>query len=160
MSGEDQKTTLPKLLPDGANWVTYCDHFRYSLDSGCLHEHIQHDTTPTSYTTAGDINGVTPDDRWAREEGAIRTMIGNSIPDSAFNKIKSYSAVKDIYNTLKQVYKDHSSALVTDLMRRFQNKKCRENESVHIHFEQLSAMGKTVIDTDCNAPLGAMTRLE
>jgi gag-polypeptide of LTR copia-type len=107
------------------------------------------------YTTTGNINRVTPDDRWAREEGAIRTMIGNSIPDSAFNKIKSHSAVKDIYDTLKQVYEDCSSALVTDLMRCFRNKKCRENKSIHIHFEQLanfreqlSAMGKTVIDTD------------
>jgi gag-polypeptide of LTR copia-type len=148
MSGEDQKTTLPKLSPDGANWVTYRNRFHYSLDSGHLCKHIQHDATPTLYTTAGNINRVTPDDHWAREEGMIRTMIGNSIPDSAFNKIKSYSAVKDIYNTLKQVYEDCSSALVADLMRHFRNKKCRENESVCIHFEQLSAMGKTITDAD------------
>jgi hypothetical protein len=71
------------------------------------------------------------------------------------NKIKSHSAVKGIYDTLKQVYKDHSSALVADLMRHFQNKKCRESKSKCIHFEQLanfqeqlSVMGKTVTDTD------------
>jgi gag-polypeptide of LTR copia-type len=65
-------------------------------------------------------------------------MIGNGIPDSAFNKIKSHSAAKDIYDTLKQVYEDRSSALVADLMRRFRNKKCGESESVRIHFEQLT----------------------
>jgi gag-polypeptide of LTR copia-type len=155
MSGEDQKTTLLKLSPDRANWVTFCNYLLYSLDSSCLCEHIQSNSVPTSYTTAGDINGLMPIDHWAREEGVIRTMIGNSIPDLAFNKIKSHSAVKDIYDTLKQVYKDYLSALVADLIRCFQNKKCRESKSVHIHFkqlaniqEQLSAMGKTITDID------------
>jgi hypothetical protein len=139
MTGESQpKITLSKLLPDGMNWVTYCDCFLYMLDSGRLCEHIQHITTPTSYTAAGNIDGVTPDDHWAKEEGMIRTLIGKSIPDLAFNKIKSHAAVKDIYNTLKSVYEDHSSALVADLIRHFQNKKCRENESIHTHLEQLT----------------------
>jgi hypothetical protein len=139
MTGESQtKITLPKLSLDGANWVMYCDHFLYMLDSGCLCKHIQHVTTPTSYAAAGNIDRVTPDDRWAKEEGTIRTLIGNSIPDSAFNKIKSHAAVKDIYNTLKLVYEDPSSALVADLMRHFRNKKHRENESIHIHLKQLA----------------------
>jgi hypothetical protein len=120
MTGESQmKITLPKLSPDGTNWVMYCDRFLYTLDSGCLREHIQHATMPSLYTTTGDIDGVTPSDRWAKEEGTIRTLISNSILDSAFNKIKSHVAVKDIYDTRKMVYKDHSSALVADLMRHF-----------------------------------------
>ena len=155
MQGEEQKTTLPKLLPDGANWVTYCDRLHWALDSGRLHKHIQLDTVPTLYTTAGTIGGISADDRWAKEEGQVRMMIGNSIPDSAFNKIKSQTTVKAIYDTLKTAYEDRSKALVADLMRRFRNKRCKDNESVRSHFEelanlreQLAAMGKSVTDTD------------
>jgi hypothetical protein len=156
MTGESQmKITLPKLSLDGVNWVTYRDCFLYTLDSGHLCKHIQHTAMPSSYTTTGDIDRVTPSDRWAKEEGTIRTLISNSIPDSAFNKIKSHVAVKDIYDTLKMVYKDRSSALVADLMRRFRNKKCGENKSICTHLEQLAnyreqlmAMGKSITDVD------------
>jgi hypothetical protein len=156
MTGESQtKITLPKLSPDGANWVTYHNHFLYTLDSGRLHEHIQHAAMPSLYTTTGNIDGVTPNDCWAKEEGTIRTLISNSIPDLAFNKIKSQVAVKNIYKTLKSVYEDHSSALIADLMRCFQSKKCRENKSICTHLkqlanyrEQLAVMGKSITDAD------------
>jgi hypothetical protein len=61
--------------------------------------------------------------------------IGEILPPHCMHIISSQ---KDIYNTLKQVYEDCLSALVADLMRHFQNKKCGENESVCIHFEQLT----------------------
>jgi len=60
-----------------------------------------------------------------------------------------------MWDILKRVFKKRSKALVTDLMQRFRNKCCEEDESVHGHFkyladlhEQLAAMGKAVTDNN------------
>jgi len=63
--------------------------------------------------------------------------------------------VHNTWEILKRVFEEWSKALVADVIQRFQNKRCEENESVRNHFEyladlckQLAAMGKVVIDED------------
>ena len=154
MTSED-KIQVPKLSADGANWVDYRDRLLWLLESHSIEEHIQHDTLPTSYTTLGKIGGLEPLERWRKEEFAIRQVIGPSIPSSAFTRVKSNKSVKSVWEALKQIYEEKTRALVADLIRRFRNTRCGENDDVRAHFEnlanlkeQLAAMGKTVSDED------------
>jgi len=92
---------------------------------------------------------------WAKEENVIKLILGSMLPDTAFNRIKMTANVHNAWEILKWVFEEWSKALVTDVIQRFRNKRCKEDESVRNHFEyladlckQLVAMGKAVMDED------------
>jgi hypothetical protein len=59
---------VPKLSPDGANWVIYCDRLKWAMQTNSFNAHVS-DTSPTQvYTTLGMIGGLTPDVRWEKKE--------------------------------------------------------------------------------------------
>src|SRR5487761_336488 len=155
MQQEEQRVQVPKLSPDGTNWVIYRDRLTWAMQTNTFDEHKQHNSPSLTYTAAGNLNGLTPEVRWTKEESAIKQVLGSTLPDTAFNKIKATASVKDAWDTLKRIYEDRSKALVADLIRRFRNKRCEEDESIRSHFEfladlreQLAAMGKAVSDDD------------
>jgi hypothetical protein len=52
-----------------------------------MKDHIVNDSPPAAYTVKGTVGGLTPTDRWEREEHLIHTVLGNSMLDEAFNQI-------------------------------------------------------------------------
>ena len=70
----------------------------------------------------------------------VKQIIGATIPDIAFNRIKGHSAVKDVWAALKKMYKDRTRILMADMMWRFRNKRCGDSENVRTHFEELSQL--------------------
>src|SRR5260221_14039874 len=108
---------------------------------------------PTEYTTIVKVVGLEPQERWSKEEYAIRQVIGSSVPTAAFAGIKSEKTVKGAWPTLKKIYKEKTRGLAADLMRRFRKTRCGQSESIRTHFEhmanvgeQLAAMGKNISD--------------
>src|SRR5487761_696584 len=153
MQQEEQRVQVPKLSPNGTNWVIYRDRLTWAMQTNTFDEHKQHSSPSTTYTAAGNLNGLTPEAHWTKEKSMIKQVLGSTLPDTAFNKIKATASVKDAWDTLKRIYEDRSKALVADLIRRFRNKRCEEDESIRSHFEflanlreQLAAMGKAVTD--------------
>jgi len=151
----EERVNVPKLTHDGSNWVDYRDRVLWLLESQNIDAHIADDTMLTSYTTDGKIGGLEPPERWKKEETVIRQVIGPSVPPTAFARIKGQKTVKGAWETLKRIYEEKTRGLATDLMRRFRNTRCGENDSVHTHFEhmanvreQLAAMGKAISDDD------------
>jgi hypothetical protein len=151
----EQKVTIPKLTTDGTNWVDYRNWLLWLLESQHIEMHIAGNSMPISYTTQGKVGGLEPQERWTKEEMAIRQVIGASIPSATFARIKGQKMVKGAWAVLKKLYKEKMCGLATDLMQRFQNTKCRENDSICTHFEQmanvckqLAAMGKVISDED------------
>jgi hypothetical protein len=151
----DDKFNVPKLSIDGANWVDYRDRVLWLLESQNIEAHIADDSMPSSYTTQGKVGGLEPQDRWTKEEQVIRQVIGPSVPSAAFARIKGQKTVKGAWTTLKKIYEEKTRGLAADLMRRFRNTKCGENDNVRSHFEhmtnvreQLVAMGKAISDED------------
>jgi gag-polypeptide of LTR copia-type len=146
---------VPKLSLDGSNWVIYHDRLKWAMQTNSFNTHVS-DTSPTqAYTTLGVIGGLTPDAHWEKEENTIKQVLRLMLPDTAFNRIKALANVDNAWEILRCIYEERSKALVADLIRRFQNKHCDEDEIVRLHFEyladlceQLEAMGKSVTDKD------------
>jgi transposase InsO family protein len=135
--------------------VAYRDRLIWAMQTNSFQDHAQADAPSTAYVAKGDIDGMKPDARWAKEESAIRQVLGSTLPDTAFNRIKTTANVHDAWEILKRVFEERSKALVADLIRKFRNKRCNEDESVRSHFEslanlreQLAAIGKAVTDED------------
>jgi gag-polypeptide of LTR copia-type len=154
---------VPKLSPDGANWVIYCNRLKWAMQTNSFNTHAS-DTSPTqAYTTLKTIGGLTPDTHWEKEENTIKQVLRLMLPDTAFNRIKALANVHDTWEILRCVYEERSKALVTDLVQRFQNKHCNEDKNIRSHFEyladlheQLVAMGESVTDEDYTDTLLAL----
>ena len=85
MQSEEQKAHLPKLDIEGDNWVMYRDRLLWTMKQFSMKDHIANDSPPAAYTAKGTVGGLTSTDRWECEEHLIRTALGNSMPDEAFN---------------------------------------------------------------------------
>jgi hypothetical protein len=95
MQSEEQKAHLPKLDIEGDNWVMCRDRLLWTMKQFSMKDHIANDSPPAAYTVKGTVGGLTPADRWECEEHLICTMLGNSMPDEAFNQLKDTESVKD-----------------------------------------------------------------
>jgi len=121
---------VPKLSIKGDNWVMYRDRILWVMKQYQIKEHIAANTPPATYISKGTVGGITPQERWEREEYAIRMALGNSMPDEAFNQIKDTESVKDAWDILKSTYEDRTATLVSDRMKAFQDTKCLEGGNI------------------------------
>jgi len=153
MQSEEQKVHLPKLDIEGNNWVIYRDRLLWTMKQFSMKDLIANDSPPAAYTAKGTVRGLTPADRWECEEHLIRTMLGNSMPDEAFNQIKDTESVKDAWDILRSAYEDCMAMLISDRMKAFRNTKCLEGGNIRTHFhqltvlcDQLTSLGQTITD--------------
>ena len=130
MQSEEQKAYVPKLSIEGNNWVMYRDRILWVMKQYQIKEHIATNAPPATYISKGTVGGITPQERWEREEHAIRTALGNSMPDKAFNQIKDTESVKGAWDILKSAYEDRTAALVSDRMKAFRDTKCPEGGNI------------------------------
>ena len=154
---------VPKLSPDGSNWVVYHDRFIWAMQTNTFTNHAVADAPTTAYIAVGDVSRLTPNACWAKEENTIKLVLSSTLPDTAFNRIKTTANVCDAWEILKWVYEERSKALVADIIQKFRNKCCDEDESIRSHFEylanlheQLVAIGKAVTDEDYTDTLLAL----
>src|SRR6267142_98854 len=157
MASDEQQMPVQvlKLSPNSSNWVTYRDRLKWAMQTNTFDAHARADSPLVDYLALGTVGGVTTAVRWAKEENTIRLILGLTLPDTTFNRIKMMANVHDTWEILKRVFKERSKALVVDVIRRFRNKRYKEDESVRNHFEyladlhkQLAVMGKTVTNKD------------
>ena len=73
------KHSILKLAADGSNWVIYRDCLLWVLDTNSLNDHLTHDSTLTSYASAGSLG---PDERWRKEEGMVLRVVVTRIAKS------------------------------------------------------------------------------
>src|SRR6267142_6862342 len=146
---------VPKLSSDGSNWVTYQDRLKWAMQANNFEDHAEAGLPSADYTALGTIGGITMAARWAKEENTIKLILGSTLPDIAFNRIKTTANMHNAWEILKWVFEEQSKVLVADVIQRFQNKHCKEDKSVRNHFEyladlheQLTVMGKVVTDED------------
>jgi hypothetical protein len=151
---DETKISVPKLAADSSNWVIYRDRMVWAMDSRDLADHLTNDTMPAAYGAAGTIGRVAAPSRWAASKRTVKHTIAASVPNSVFNKIKSSTCAKDAWDTLKVLFKGRSQMIVMDLRRKIQSLKCREDENIHTHLdnvanlrEQLAVMGTAIPDS-------------
>jgi hypothetical protein len=158
--GDDYKTIVERLQPDGANWVSYRDRIIWAVGGKGWHEHLTEDSVTPLYTAIGDVNNVTPEMRWNADDKATMHLIASSIPNSVFSSIKGSTTAKGAWDALKLLYEGRTNLILINLNQRLQAMRCGEEENVREHLiklkdmrEQLASMGKVVPDTEYTAIL-------
>jgi hypothetical protein len=108
MQGNNTKFSVPKLLADGSNWVTYRNHVSWALESQALEVHLTTDTAPKDYAYLATVTGLDLDIRWRCGEGIVKQLIAATVPDTIFNCIKGGTHTKTVWDRLKNLYEDHT----------------------------------------------------
>ncbi len=103
-----------------------------------LSDHLTNATVLLAYNTTGDVGGLKPKQRWAVGETAASQLLGMTIPNSVFHKIKSINTVKVVWDKLKELFEGKLRVWLIDVGRKFQNMCCGEDDDVHVHFENIS----------------------
>src|SRR5258708_16927229 len=144
---------MPTLAIDGSNWVNYQDCIVPILRVKKLADHFTSDTVTGRYTTAGDVNGLTPAQRWAEDEDLALVMLSTLIPDAIYTQVKGSNSVKSLWDALKTLFEGCSHNRIMDLTNKLQFLKCLEGDNLHTHFldltnlhDQLLTMGKSFYD--------------
>ena len=157
---DNHKVTLTKLAANGLNWVAYRDRVIWIFRSRNWSDHLTNTTVTQNYIDAGDINGATPAQRWTTEECITMELLGESVPDATFGKIKDKTSTMEVWDALKALYEGRTTMIQVDLTKKLQNQKLGEDDDVRVHFTkldqmrgQLSAMGKTFSDEEFAAIL-------
>jgi hypothetical protein len=155
MQTKDHRITVPKLHPDGTNWVIYRDRVVWALRANGLDVHLTEDTPSDEFIDEGVIGGLEPEAHWRKQDGMVQSLISSSVPDSVFTQIKSAAMAREAWDILKRVNEEHTRMVTVELVRKFRNKKCRETDNICMHFqelsdlcEQLAAIGKAVDNED------------
>jgi hypothetical protein len=152
---DELRTNVLKLSADGLNWVVYCDRMLWAMDLQILSDHLTNVSMPAAYGAAGTINRATAPMQWAHGKATVKQAIAASVPDSIFNRIKSSTCAKDVWDALKALFEGCMQMIIVDLCRQIQTMKCGEDDNMCTHFnmvtnlcEQLAAMGKTIADNE------------
>jgi hypothetical protein len=127
-----------------------------------LGDHLTNTATTKSYIDAGDIGGLSPAQRWVKDEikASGLLLVDATIPDEVFHEIKDTANVKKVWDKLKGEFEGKSRSVLVGLGRKFQTTRCSEDDDVRAHFsklahlrEQLSALGRSVSDDEYVAVL-------
>ena len=105
MPSMSNELKVVKLSVNGHNWITYCDQITITLIMKCLTQCIENDIIPQSYTDAGDVGGLTPNEQWVVDQAMTKYLIVSSIPDSIFNQIKDHTTMKGMWDAMKALFK-------------------------------------------------------
>jgi hypothetical protein len=148
----DFKVTIVKLVNDGTNWISYRDRMIWAFDNRSWSDHLTNDTVPVTWATIGT---VTLQQQWTAEEASTKNLIAASVPDHVFNRIKTKTNTKDIWDAIKEIYQKRLKMITVDLGQKLQGTKLGDDEDVCTHFtylsnmrEQLASMGKTIDDNE------------
>ena len=155
-----EKLHLPKLVEDDSNWIMYHDRMQWTMKMRGLGDHLTDTAVTKSYTDAGDVGGLTPTQRWAKDEVKASWLLDATIPDELFHKVKDTANVKEVWDKLKGEFEGKSRSVLVDLGRKFQMTRCSEDDDVRAYFsklahlrEKLSALGRSVSDNEYIAVL-------
>ena len=156
----DPRISITKLTVDGSNRVTYRDRLVWIFGTRHWSLHLSEQTLPAAYTAAGNINGLTPQERWDSEEDFIKELISTSVPDHIFRRIKTKTNVHDVWTEITSVHQTRSKMITIDLDKQFQATKLGDTADPRIHFEKLeemrerlASMGKSFTDEEFAAIL-------
>ena len=160
---------IPKLLPDGSNWVIFKDHFAFAAAAALLDKHLDGSALePTAPTFA--LTGPTPltaDQQtevesyetalsvWQTGEAVLKQAIASTIPDSLFLDVRKELTAQLMWDAVANKREKKPRMVTVDLRRKLQSEKCDESGDVCAHLiklqtmrEDLASMGRSISDED------------
>lgn len=164
MSSRDDFLRVPKVTPDGSNWISVKDRFRWAANARGQLNHIEGGASEPmppvpSARTPGNSGAEAPESqaetdkaaeddmkaqrdfeiihaRWLQNEAIIKQAIANMVPDLIFNRIKMKTTAKEVWDALVNIYEARSLMVAIDLRKQLEGLKCGERDDFRTHFDK------------------------
>jgi transposase InsO family protein len=150
--------SLPKLQPDGSNWILFQDSVELECASHNLEGHLDgskaRPTVPrTAVALAEEETFERETARWTAGEATIRKGLAEALPPALYLTVRKELTVREVWTRVVQHHQDKAQLIVVELRTRLQNEKCPDKGSMRDHLsklrqmrEDLALMGETVTD--------------
>ena len=146
-------TPLPKLMPNGVNWVTFKHrmtidiearaHLIWHLEVRAPHpkvpvqpkgkptqqEQDEHEEKLEKYEDAVDL--------WRTRDAIVKQQIIHNIPDTVLIRIQNLSTAANMWDALQREFVGRTAFVQNNLRHKISLAKCRENENVHEHTDRM-----------------------
>ena len=154
--------TLPKLQPDGSNWIMFQDSVELESASHNLEGHLDGTkvkpvppvgTGMTPPTTAEKEAYETSLNKWMAGEATIRRGLSEALPPALYLTVRKEATAQDVRKAVIRHHQDKAQLIVVELRTKLQNEKCLEKGDLRAHLaklrqmrEDLALMGENVSD--------------
>jgi hypothetical protein len=160
---------IPKLLPDGSNWVIFKDRFAFATAAAVLHKHLDglaSELTALAFSLTGPMPLTAVQTAeveayeaalliWQTGEAVLKQAIASTIPDSLFLDVRKELTVKLMWDAVTNKREKKSHMVTVDLRCKLQSEKCNKTGDVRAHLiklqtmcEDLASMGGSINDED------------
>ncbi|KAI0258165.1 hypothetical protein BC834DRAFT_792762, partial [Gloeopeniophorella convolvens] len=123
--------SIPRLLPNGANWVTYKSRITTSLGSrGLLHRHLD-GCVKAPAEPAAPAKGATKDEKeeyekamvayelamddWETWEFIVKQQLLTTLSDMILIRIQHLNTAQEMWEALRSDFEGRTQAVVNDL---------------------------------------------
>ena len=167
-------STLPKLMTNRANWVTF--KRRMTVDIAARpqltwhlegtapypkhpaplkakpmqQEQDEYDKCLEKYADAIDL--------WRARDTIIQRQIVHNIPDNILIRVQNLTTAAEMWEALQKEFEGRTTFIQDDLRYKIQSMKCSENGNLREHIdhmrymlEELARMGATILDAKCTS---------
>ena len=169
-------TTVPKLLSNGANWVTFKRRMVVDIEARAgLIRHLEgrapYPKPPAplkakpsqqeqdEYTEKLEKHEDAMD-LWRLRDATVKRQIMHNIPDTVLIRIQSLTTAAEMWEALRKEFEGRTAFVQDDLRYKIQTTRCGEHDNVRQHtdkmrymLEELAGMGATITDADYSAAI-------
>ena len=150
--------SLPKLQPDGSNWIIFQDSVELECASHNLKGHLDgsraRPTPPEATITLAEQEALERETaRWTSGEATIRKGLAEALPLMLYLTVRKEPTVKEVWTKVVRHHQDKAQLIVVELRTRLQNERCPVKGNVHEHLsklrqmrENLAQMGEAISD--------------
>src|ERR1700731_2747722 len=150
--------SLPKLKPDGSNWIIFQDSVELECASHNLEGHLDgRRTRPVRPVAAIPVAEEELFERetarWTSGEATIRKGLAEALPPTLYLTVQKEPTVKEIWAKVVQHHQNKAQLIIVELHTQLQNEKCPDQGDICEHLakrcqmrEDLALMGKSVTD--------------
>ena len=157
-------STLPKLAPNGSNWIIWKTCMQVFLGVKKLAHLIDKSASPPQEPPAlaqgaKDANIKDHEEKtekvteWRQANTEVQHYIISMIPDSLLVKTMSHTTAKDIWQAICTEHKGKTKTFQMEMICQIHNKRCSDVDDIHTHFtkmlrlcEELAATGEIITE--------------
>ena len=145
---KDELPNVPRLEPDGSNWVIFKTRLTWTLADCQVLDHLSSSKAPKP---------TAPDQliEWEKAENKARNLLAQRLADSTLRKVFKKDTVAKMWTTISDEFEKKTSLVQSDLRAKFQSLRCPKRGDLRTHldkmselWEELCAVGVTISDEE------------
>jgi hypothetical protein len=127
---------IPKLEPDGKNWVIFRARILLATKSLGIEDHLSDELTAPDPDPDADAAA-----EYARKENLACFGLADRLLDSLFQQVLHYDTIAEMWETLESDFTSKNLSLVqADMHEKFQSLRCAEKGDLRAHLAKLQSM--------------------